>query len=123
MLELKKTASAPITKVKDLLLKQQKKVEEEIASLDKDDPVNSLEIAESSEPGTDSWMADTHGRVVAVKGSLQEMLLKIKRALTNLKLGKYGKCENCGNLIETQRLDAMPTATLCISCSKKVARR
>lgn len=105
-------------KFKNLLLKQQKEVEEEIKSLEKDDPVNSLDMAESSEPGTDSWMADTHGRVVAVKQTLQELLSKIKKSLMAMKSGKYGKCENCGKPIEEERLKAMPTATLCISCSK-----
>ncbi len=105
-------------KFKNLLLKQQKEVEEEIKSLEKDDPVNSLDMAESSEPGTDSWMADTHGRVVAVKQTLQELLSKIKKSLLAMKSGKYGKCENCGKNIEPERLKAMPTATLCISCSK-----
>lgn len=110
-------------KIRQLLQNRQKKVEEEIKSLEKDDPVNSLEIAESSEPGTDSWMADTHGRVVAIKQSLQDMLLKIKIALLNLKSGKYGRCEECGNLIEPERLKAIPTATLCIACSKKTAKK
>ena len=119
-MQFKKSFS--ITAIKNTLLRQQKEVEEEIASLDKDDPVNSLEIAESSEPGTDSWMADTHGRVVAVKGSLQEMLIKIKKALANLKIGKYGKCEKCGKPIEPERLKAIPTATLCIADSKKTTR-
>lgn len=105
-------------KIKNLLLKQQKEVEEEIKSLEKDDPVNSLDMAESSEPGTDSWMADTHGRVVAVKQTLQQMLGRIKLSLANLKTGKYGKCENCGKPIEAERLKAMPTATRCIACSK-----
>ncbi len=106
-------------KLKQLLLKQQQKVEEEIKSLEKDDPVHSLDLAESSEPGTDSWMADTHGRVQAVKSSLQQLLSKIKSSLTALNTGKYGKCENCGKPIEMKRLQAMPTATLCIACSTK----
>lgn len=106
-------------KVKDLLLKQQKKVEEEIKLLEEDDPVNSNGIVESSEPGTDSWVADTHTRTVAVKRTLQDILSKIKHALQSLSSGKYGKCENCGNKIEAVRLEAMPTAHLCISCSKK----
>ena len=121
MLNIKKSFN--LNKIKDLLQKQQKQVEEEITSLDKDDPVNSLEIAESSEPGTDSWMADTHGRVVAIKQSLQDLLQKIKKALIALKTGKYGKCERCGSPIERQRLEAIPTATLCISCSKKGSRK
>ena len=107
-----------VKKIKDLLTSQQKKVEEEIKLLDADDPVNSNDVAESSEPGTDSWVADTHTRTVAVKNGLQDLLLKIKHALKSLSSGKYGKCENCGKKIEASRLEAMPTATLCISCSK-----
>lgn len=107
-----------LNKIKELLLRQQKKVEEEIQLLDADDPVNSNAPAESSEPGTDSWVADTHTRTVAVKKNLQEILSKIKHALLSVSSGKYGKCENCGKKIEASRLAAMPTATLCISCSK-----
>ena len=107
-----------IKKIKDVLLNQQKKVEEEIELLDKDDPVNS-QVAESSEPGTDSWVADTHTRTVAVKQNLLDMLSKIKYSLKSLALGKYGKCESCGKKIEEVRLEAVPTATLCIECSKK----
>ena len=108
-----------VKKVKDLLTKQQQKDEEEIKLLDEDDPVNSNEIAESSEPGTDSWVADTHTRTVAIKNTLKDTLSRIKRALKSLSSGKYGKCENCGKKIEAERLSAMPTANLCISCSKK----
>ena len=108
-----------LSKIKSLLTKQQKTVEDEIKLLDEDDPVNSNEIAESSEPGTDSWVADTHTRTVAIKNILRETLSKIKHALQSLSSGKYGKCEKCGKKIESVRLEAVPTATLCIECSKK----
>lgn len=111
------------TQVKELLLKMQKESEEEIKSLEQDDPVNSLDMAESSEPGTDSWVADTHGRVMAMKQNLQELLVRIKKSLTALDQGKYGKCENCGKDIEQNRLEAMPTALLCIDCSQKPKTR
>src|SRR3989344_3650611 len=112
------TNMSTLKKIKDLLTRQQKKVEEEIQLLDADDPVNSEAPAESSEPGTDSWVADTHTRTVAVKKGLQDMLSKIKHALQSVSLGKYGKCENCGKKIEASRLAAMTTASLCIACSK-----
>lgn len=105
-------------KIKNKLLKEQKKVQNDLKSLEDDDPLMENSLAESSEPGTDSWLADTHSRVVAVKHNLQELLQKIQNALLNLKKGKYGKCENCGKIIEDSRLEALPTATLCISCSK-----
>ncbi len=107
-----------LDKIKSTLLNKQKKVEEEIKLLDEDDPVNSEAPAESSEPGTDSWVADTHTRTVAIKETLKETLNKIKHALASLASGKYGKCENCGKKIEEARLAAMPTASLCIKCSK-----
>jgi len=32
---------------------------------------------------------------------------------------KYGKCENCGEEISSERLDALPHARLCINCKEK----
>lgn len=112
-----------LDKIRRILLRQQKTVEEEIKSLKKDDPLMNGSAAESSEPGTDSWLADTHSRVVALSQNLQDMLAKTKRSIMALKSGKYGKCENCGRQIEEKRLEAMPTATLCISCSKKLSQK
>lgn len=110
-------------KIKSILQRQEKEIEEEIKSIDKDDPVNAEGLAESSEPGTDSWMADVHGKAVAVKDNLQQVLSRTKQALANLRSGKYGKCDNCGKPIEPARLEAMPTATLCLSCSKKKIKK
>lgn len=112
-----------LDKIRFLLLNKQKKVQEEIKVLEKDDPVLANSLAESSEPGTDSWMADVHTRATAAKEGLKHMLDGITKALHNLKTGKYGKCERCGKLIEKERLEVMPTATLCISCSKKTTNK
>lgn len=109
--------------IKDRLLRQQRRVEVELKDLEKKDPVMADGLAESTEPGTESWMADVHNQVVAVKHNLQQMLSKIRESLVNLKLGKYGKCENCGKQIEAARLEAIPMATLCVSCSKKATKR
>lgn len=109
-----------LDKYKSILLRQQKKVEQDIKSLAADDVVMSRDLAaESSEPGTDSWMADVHTRAVASKHLLQDLLDKTRKSLMSLKNGKYGKCEKCKKDIEESRLKVMPTATLCISCSKK----
>lgn len=106
--------------IKNRLLRKQQQVEEELKDLDTEDPIMVDDLAESSESGTESWMADVHNQVVAVKQNLYQMLLKIKAALVSLKDGKYGKCENCGKQIEMERLEAVPMATLCVACSKKI---
>lgn len=111
-----------LDKIRTLLLRQQKKVEEDLKAIEKDDPILNEGLAESSEPGVDSWMADIHTRVLSTKQTLADLLDRTKLALAKINVGKYGKCENCGKPIEAGRLEAMPTATLCISCSKKTRK-
>lgn len=106
-------------KIKNILHRQQRELLEEIKTIDKDDPIRSDGLAGSSEPGTDSWLAEVHGKALAFKQNMEGLLNKTKDALTNLKKGKYGHCEVCGKHIEVERLEAIPTATLCLSCSKK----
>lgn len=106
--------------IKKLLLRQQKEVEKNLKELEDDDPAKSDSLAETSEPGTDSYIADTHTKIVALGAQLKKTNSSIKAALLKIKNGKYGKCEKCGKQIEIARLLAMPTAQYCLSCSKKI---
>jgi DnaK suppressor protein len=45
-----------------------------------------------------------------------QLIKKINQALTAIKQGEYGYCEDCGVEIGIQRLEARPTATQCIDC-------
>lgn len=116
-------AKLNLVKIKQVLLRQQSKVEQQLKTLEKDDPVVDMSLAESSEPGTDSWLAEAHSRMVAMKENLGSALDNTRKALAKINVGKYGKCENCGKMIEDKRLEAFPTATLCISCSKKTSKK
>lgn len=112
-----------IDKIRGYLLRQQKDVKSQLESLEKDDPVLSDGLAESPESGTESWQADVHARFVTMKNELSGFSKRIAQALTSIRRGTYGRCERCGKAIEAARLEAMPTATLCLSCSKKPSRR
>jgi len=46
----------------------------------------------------------------------RKLIKKIDESLAALKTGDYGYCEACGVEIGIQRLEARPTATLCIDC-------
>ena len=46
----------------------------------------------------------------------RKLIKKIDEAITNLDNGDYGYCEVCGIEIGIRRLEARPTATLCIDC-------
>lgn len=119
MLNLPRQTLDKITRV---LRRRQKQVKEQLESIEKDDPVLAPGVDEASESGTDSWKADVHGRLVAIKDDLGGLSKKITHALLRIKKGTYNKCENCGKEIEPERLGAMPTANLCISCSRKIPK-
>ena len=50
---------------------------------------------------------------------LSKQIAQFRTALTRMKIGKYGICEKCGQMIDTDRLAVKPEATTCIKCSKK----
>lgn len=46
----------------------------------------------------------------------RKLIKKIDEALKEIESGSYGYCESCGIEIGIRRLEARPTATLCIDC-------
>ncbi len=46
----------------------------------------------------------------------RKLIKKIDEALKEIDSGDYGYCESCGVEIGLRRLEARPTATLCIDC-------
>jgi len=46
----------------------------------------------------------------------RKLIKKIDEALAHIETSDYGYCETCGVEIGVQRLEARPTATLCIDC-------
>jgi DnaK suppressor protein len=48
---------------------------------------------------------------------------KVEEALRRIEDGNFGECEECGEDIELRRLEARPTATLCVACKEEEERR
>lgn len=109
--------------IKKHLLRQQKEVEKNLKQVSEDDPAKSPALLESSEPGTDSYIAETHSKTLVLEKQLTDAKTSIIAALKKIKKGTYGKCENCGKQIEVGRLLAMPTAQYCVSCSQKTSKK
>ena len=57
------------------------------------------------------------GEVDALAGRLLENLRDVENALAKFDAGTYGACEACGEPITEARLEAMPSARLCIACA------
>jgi RNA polymerase-binding transcription factor DksA len=50
---------------------------------------------------------------------LDHQLSVVNRAIAKVADGSYGSCDDCGDPIESARLDALPTAIRCLSCQAK----
>lgn len=109
--------------IKKHLHRQQKEVEKNLKEVIDDDPVKSPSLAESSEPGTDSYLADVHTKNIVLEAQLKSAKTSIKVALFKIKKGTYGKCEKCNEQIAVGRLLAMPTAQYCVPCSQKPSKK
>lgn len=95
------------------LQKKEKSIEEE-------DPFKDTErLNDNASPDADAAEQFGHARSTALRNELARKIIQTKKALTNIKIGTYGICEDCGKMIDTDRLVVYPEATKCISCEAK----
>jgi RNA polymerase-binding transcription factor DksA len=66
-----------------------------------------------------SQVTAERAEIDALAGRLTEALHEVEEALAKMDAGTYGLCESCGQTIGDDRLGAMPTARLCITCASK----
>jgi RNA polymerase-binding protein DksA len=69
--------------------------------------------------GTDAMEREKAFQLASAEGRI---LLEINEALRRIARREYGVCESCENPILRARLEAMPTARLCLSCKEKEER-
>ena len=66
--------------------------------------------------GTDAMEREKAFLFASAEGRL---LYSVNEALRRLYRSEYGMCESCGKEIGKARLDAVPQASLCVSCQEK----
>jgi DnaK suppressor protein len=110
--------------VKSFLSDQLKNLKKRKKEVTESDPFENLSrINDNAATDADAEEQFGHARSVAVKEQLDRKIVQTRRALAQLKIGKYGMCESCGNMIDTDRLMIYPEATLCITCEKKLEKK
>lgn len=88
--------------------------------IEREDPFSDTSrIADNASPDTDAAEQFGHARTTAIRKQLDRKIIQTKKALASVKLGKYGICEECGEMIDTDRLMAYPEATLCATDAAK----
>jgi DnaK suppressor protein len=78
---------------------------------------------ESSDDGTEDIVdranaAYNRELMFSLSDGERQLLLQINDALRRIDEGTYGRCNNCGDMISMQRLEALPWARFCINCQE-----
>jgi len=128
MVKKKVEKDKPVVKFPDSVLKpiadflkgELKKLDLRKKSLSRVDPFNDPDrVIDNAAPDTDASEQFGHQTVSALESQIDRQLIQIRKALARIKIGKYGICESCGKMIDTDRLMVMPETTLCAECAKK----
>ena len=94
-------------------------LEEERVSLERQLAEQGLGAVDVDEGFADSAQATAErSEIIAVEEQHESLHKEIVAALARIEEGTYGLCEKCGSEIPEERLEAVPTATLCVSCKQ-----
>ena len=118
------TSTAQRERFRELLLAERREAEERLAS--QSEGITAVRDARSDGSGDDEHdpdgptMSQEWSQRNAVLHDVEHELTDVERALARIDAGTYGICERCGQKISVGRLEARPTATLCIDCARLV---
>jgi DnaK suppressor protein len=59
---------------------------------------------------------------LALENRIRQEISGIEHALEKFEKGTYGLCDNCGQPINPERLEALPQASLCVNCKALLSK-
>jgi DnaK suppressor protein len=95
-------------RAKELLARERTRVEEAIAALDRDGPLEGSDRREPGDKDSEDLYQDEYNAGRA--DDLRQQLAAVERAEARLAAGTYGLSIESGNPIPDGRLEALPTA-------------
>ena len=109
-----------LSRLKDVLEAERARLEAEVAEIDAEDRDTLSEA--SGENAYRDHMADQGSATfereldMTLEENVRELLGDVRAALARIEAGTYGRCERCSAEIPVERMEAVPTASLCITC-------
>lgn len=126
MLPSKHMNTDELKKLDEDLAKRQAEIERELGAVAVENPA----VKGDFEPKVPNYDDDGHddddyvhevadlATNIALEKQLEKELEDIKKTRDKIKNGTYGHCESCTQPISSDRLKALPVASLCIACAK-----
>lgn len=114
-----------IEKLRKNLLKEKKKIENELNKIAFRNPKQKRETFDvrfpqyGTAPDENAQEVADYERLKALEYELENRLNQINKTIKKIEDGSYGICQSCSKPIEDSRLKAMPIASLCLFCAKK----
>lgn len=109
-----------LSTIKTHLEEEKARVAGRIAELQAQDPFSDPDRTnDNAASDTEASEESSHDRFAAMLEELREQLAAIDAALGRVTAGTYGFCTNCTDMIDTDRLNILPAATLCLACEQK----
>lgn len=106
--------------IKHVLHLEEKKLNQRRKEIEEQDPFKDTKrLGDNASSDADASEQFGHATVEGLKKEIDRTLIQIRKALTMIRIGKYGSCEKCGRMIDTDRLMIFPEATYCVQCEKK----
>lgn len=112
--EIPKSLLKPIKDFLEAEIIKWKRTEKDIKKSDPFSDSNRL-MQNSTEEDVDEQVG--HFETEVKTSFVKKQLVQLRKALTMINIGKYGICEKCGKMIDTDRLAVKPEVTICISCA------
>ena len=109
----------------EALLAAHQRLETELGEIEKElselgaEPDGSIQVSLDEGFADAAQATSERANVLSLVEGLRNRLQDVRSALARLERGVYGKCERCGKDIPSERLEAVRTARLCISCAQK----
>lgn len=109
-----------IEPIKQFLHLEEQKLNRRKMELEEQDPFKDPKrVTDNACVDTEAAEQFGHATIEGLKREIDRKLVQVRKALTWIKLGKYGACEKCGKMIDTDRLMVFPEVTICVECEKK----
>jgi DnaK suppressor protein len=121
--------SLPLEELRTALLEERERVTRALEHLHEENPGSiEDETGELNAPSVDDHLGDlataTFDRELdyTLEENAEAVLRAIDSALKGMDDGTYGRCQNCGQPISPERMEAIPWATRSIDCKRREER-
>jgi DnaK suppressor protein len=106
-----------INQIRRNLEADKRKTELRITELLSQDPFSDPERTnDNAASDTEANEESSHDRFAAMIDELKKHVTELDDALIKIGNGNYGFCTKCNSMISKDRIEILPTATLCFDC-------